>query len=114
MRNDKIFYLSGPMSGIKDHNIPTFLRAAEALRASGHDVRVPCELTAHLTDPEKTWDACMRIDIVGMMECTAIILLSGWSKSNGARAELAIALSLGFDVYYYRVDEDLLINMELQ
>jgi len=112
--NDKTYYLCGPMSGIDDYNIPAFTAAARQLRNQGLTVVVPCEITANMTTEQLAqWNLCMRADITELVKCDGIILLPGWSKSNGAKAELAIALSLGFDVLFYHEDaSDRLINME--
>jgi hypothetical protein len=112
---DKKFYLSGPMSNIEHHNFPAFDAACETLRRRGLSILSPHEV-AH--DHENgvvgslPWNTYLHRDLLEMLQtkCTGIILLPGWSKSNGAKLELQLALGLGYDVYFYRYGE--LISME--
>lgn len=110
-------YLSGPMTGRPDHNIPAFSAAAERLRAEGHFVVNPAELSALFgsaheiarsfsamygeivfggppRDPELA-RSIMSADLAAVRSCDAIYLLKGWEESKGARAELAVALQHG-------------------
>lgn len=90
----KIGYISGPMSGYPDSNFPAFAEAAKDLRALGYTVISPHEL-----GEEKTWQDCMRKDLIALMSCHYIILLPGWATSKGAFLELHNAILLGMPVY---------------
>lgn len=92
-----IVYISGPMTGLPDHNYPAFNAAAKYLRDLGHQVVNPAELST--PSPEKEWHHYMRDDIKAMMDCDSIYLLPGWTNSKGARLEYHIAVALGFRLF---------------
>lgn len=82
-------YLAGPMTGIEEWNYPLFRAETVRLRALGHRVVSPAEINAgHEVDG---WVACMKRDIVALLDCDALALLPGWEKSKGARGEVALA-----------------------
>lgn len=80
-----VIYLSGPISGNPDFLL-TFRTAAELLTAKGWTVLNPAVLPEGL--PQKAY---MAIDTAMLMQATAVGTLPGWSKSEGARAEVALA-----------------------
>ena len=109
-------YLSGPMTGLPDHNRAAFDAAATRLRAQGHFVINPAELSALFGSEEEIGDAfkeayadplssavsyeghCKRMtlassimsaDLAAVRSCDAIYLLRGWENSRGAKKELA-------------------------
>lgn len=92
-----MIYLSGPMSGIPDHNRLAFRGAANLLRALGHTVLSPAEFP----NDGKSWEECLRLDILFLLQCDHIVLLSGWEGSRGANLELRIAQNLGMEVSLY-------------
>lgn len=96
-RSRKI-YLSGPMKNLPDHNVPAFNRAAETLRALGHEVMNPGE---HQDDA--------RVDLkpVFLSYCDYIInhadmlvILPGWENSKGVAAEKALAEVFKLEIRY--------------
>lgn len=91
-------YLSGPMKGLPEHNVPAFNRAAETLRALGHEVMNPGE------HQDKA-----RCDLkpVFMSYCEYIIhkadmlvILPGWENSKGVAAEKALAEVFNLEIRY--------------
>ena len=99
-------YISGPMTGMPDLNFPAFNRAAEQLRAAGHDVVNPVEVNdGHSSE----WADCMRNDIRALMDCDTVALLPGWHDSRGATLERHIAQELGMTVLEV---EDLLLAVD--
>jgi len=45
--------------------------------------------------------SALRRDMVAICEeCTAFYMMSGWEKSKGANAELALARALGIKIFY--------------
>lgn len=104
---EKIFYLSGPMSGLPEYNYPAFDRAAERLRAKGYTVVTPTEVGPNLEAKygaerfSLSYQQYVSANIIALLDCNAIILLPGWRNSRGAKLERHIAMVLGFDEFYY-------------
>lgn len=113
------YYLAGPMRGLPLFNYPAFHAAAAKLRAQGHEVFSPAErdIQRHGKDisqgnmagdeaqaaaehgfnlREALRDDCEYI----CLHAEAIVLLAGWEKSKGAKAERALAIALGHQVIY--------------
>ena len=82
-------YISGPMSGMPEHNFPAFHAEAARLRALGYAVVNPAELNP---EPGKSWEECMKVDLRELLDCDLVALLPDWNKSKGARAEMELAL----------------------
>lgn len=80
----KRIYISGPMSGYKEHNFPAFNEAAEKLRALGWDVVNPVDINP---DTNTSWLRCIAADILAMEGCTDIALLPGHENSDGSLME---------------------------
>ena len=95
------FYLSGPMTGIKDGNYPAFDRTAKHIRDLGHTVCNPAELGAF---EGWQWEDYLRRDLRYLLDCRSIAVMRGWQKSRGARLEVAVARSIGMPM----VDADTL------
>ncbi len=95
-------YLSGPMTGYPEMNYPAFREAADALRAQGHEVYNPSEWEERhnkgVFNLEIAFaDYCYYI----CREADAVVVLVGWEKSLGARAEAALADAIGKPVLLY-------------
>ena len=87
------FYLAGPMSGIKDHNMPAFREMASLLRKKGFSIWNPAE---HEITPEWSFDQCMKVDLNAVVnKCDGIALMPGWRNSIGANTEAFCALVCG-------------------
>jgi len=108
------FYITGPMRGIKDYNFPAFDGAAKRARAKGWGVISPAEEDREhgveapadqgVLDKQKRENIIDKTTIRGDCEILlnldkgrgdGVILLPGWRRSTGARAEIALALWLG-------------------
>lgn len=88
-------YLAGPMTGIPHFNYPAFNAAAAMLRAEGHEVFNPAEVT------ETDRRAALKADLTWICDhAEGIALLPGWERSSGARAEHALAVALGLTPRY--------------
>lgn len=107
----KICYLSGGMSGIKDFNFPAFNDAATKLRADGWHVFNPAENFDGRTDLAR--NVYMTADFKHLLsvaddpgfETRGIVMLPGWSGSQGARVEVAMALEMGLEMYFWQDDK---------
>lgn len=98
------FYLSGPMTGIEDHNKPMFNAAAKYLREQGFTVLNPAELDDLIPKHELEkwqWEDYLRRDLIAMLQrCRNIILLPDWQKSDGANLEYHLFHSLKREIWY--------------
>ena len=84
-------YIAGPMSGIAELNRQAFERAANQLRALGHEPVIPGDL--HPSDTP--YGDALRNAIRAMLDCDEYTLLEGWTNSRGARLEQEIARAVG-------------------
>ena len=94
------------MSGVPENNAPAFNKLADELREAGYAVLNPVDLD--LVEPiERTgkyltdWPKYLKRDIRYLVDCDGVVLLDGWSKSNGARLEVCIAHQLHMPIYRY-------------
>ncbi len=95
----KFIYLSGPMTGLSDHNFPAFHAEATRLRTLGYVVINPADV-GHASDA--TWKDCLRTDLQLMLSCDTIALLDGWQSSDGAHLEMHVAHRVGIEIVMAR------------
>ena len=98
------WYLAGPMSGIEKHNYPAFTAACLLLRNQGWDILSPHEEHPFMFSRDATleeWQVLLREDVRLLLNCKGIILLPGWTKSNGAQLECYVAVKLGMRIKTY-------------
>ncbi len=94
-----VVYLSGPMRGVEAYNFPAFNEAAATLRLEGYAVLNPAEnygAVDHL--PREIY---MRLDYAHVLQADELWVLPSWSESEGARAEVLVAMDCGIPIYYY-------------
>ena len=104
------------MRGIKDFNFPTFFAFQAILEDLGYDVFNPAEKdlrkygsslfksehgdTSEIVGSGFDLRQAFGDDMATLCRwADAIILLPGWEKSKGARAERAVAETLGLEIY---------------
>lgn len=92
---NKVVYISGPMTGMKNLNKLAFFEAETRLQAAGFSVMNPAKLPDGLS-----YNQYMQIDMVMLGQCSAIYMLKGHENSKGALAELQYARSVGFEEYH--------------
>jgi Domain of unknown function (DUF4406) len=92
-----VIYVSGPMSGKVDHNVPAFQAATKILRKAGYKVIDPSENDAGSRD--KPWAFYMNLDLVSVAKSNALVLLPGWEWSKGANIEIANAERLEKNIF---------------
>ena len=93
------YYISGPMTGIKEFNREAF-RAAEAnLRARGLSVITP--FGALLPRGGMPYREMLAADLDDIcFKAEALYMLKGWEHSPGSRAEHAVAVALELPIDY--------------
>lgn len=108
MTDKKKVYVSGPMRGYANNNFDAFHAARDALVVEGYKVLCPALMSMeHAADTGRTMDDItfeeyMRInDIPAILEADMVMVLPGWEKSVGARAEVLIAQIIGVPVVDY-------------
>jgi len=100
------------MTGLPEYNFPAFDKAAEILTSHGHVVFSPAA-----NDRENGFDAAglagheaerlgfslrraLKQDLSWICDhAEALVLLEGWERSKGVRAEMALAEALGIPTY---------------
>lgn len=95
----KRIYLSGPMSGLPDHNYPAFNEVEKVLTSYGWEVVNPASNFNGATDRHRA--DYMRLDFTHVLSVDTLFVLPGWEKSRGARVEVLMAQELGIPVYYH-------------
>lgn len=102
-------YIAGPMSGIREYNKYAFIAMQNLLEDEGRWDKIfnPINSPASrlVQDGEVSgqdaYRLCIALDMKFICEeADAIIMLNGWERSLGARAEHATAICLGLDIYY--------------
>ena len=81
MGRNKVIYISGPIMGVPEY-YKAFEAMEEELYGLGYIPLSPSRLPGGLSDAQ-----FMRIRLAMIDSADAVILLSGWSKSVGARFE---------------------------
>lgn len=106
-------YLSGPITGIQDHNKHLFKHAQLFYEKEGFSVINPLELNAHVEgNDNEVWRECMRNCINAMMRLEhndVFIMLPNWEKSRGARFERELAEVLGIRTVKFELNSDTII-----
>lgn len=110
-------YIAGPMRGKPYFNFPAFNKKAAELRAMGHTVFNPAERDNEVHGTDISAGNVNGSEVLAAEEhgfnlrdalgddlawiCSsadAIVLLPGWEKSKGARAEYATAVALDLEI----------------
>lgn len=110
-------YVSGPMRGYPKFNFPTFDLAEQILKLDNHEVFNPAAHDRELYPDIESWagfesgdpaqcpafnlPASLAWDFKAIAECDGIVLLGGWEKSSGARAERFVAEVTGKKVFFF-------------
>jgi hypothetical protein len=99
-------YISGPMTGIPDHNFPAFDSLAADLISRGYEVVNPADIARKLRSDLGTYGleppraAYLSADISALIGCDTIFLLPGWQASEGALLEYTLARALGMEILH--------------
>jgi len=100
------FYVAGPMRGLPNSNFDSFVEAREHLRSAGYDVICPVE-----TAQERLGESVQADDsnfyeqmwhcYNAVLKSEGVIVLPGWGRSEGAKAEVLVAVTTGKPIYAY-------------
>lgn len=95
-----VYYLSGPMTGLPEHNFPAFREATAWLRRAGKTVVSPHELDEgeDFAPGAMPWSYYLRRDLRQLTLCNVVAVLDGWENSKGAQLEVHVARALGMPV----------------
>lgn len=92
-------YIAGPMSGLPNFNIEAFDRAEKFIGERGDIAVNPAVLAKKWLEknPDRNmskgeYDQLLLEGLKQIHNCDAILMLPGWQNSNGAKAELSLAL----------------------
>lgn len=86
-------YISGPVTGVPELNLPAFERAAGLASSLGKTPLVP-----HWFVPAgASWEDAMRRCVETLAKADELWALPGWRDSRGARIEVALAKELGIE-----------------
>jgi hypothetical protein len=96
-------YISGPMTGKKNHNFDLFHRWANFFRKEGLRVFNPAENFNGDTSLER--EEYLRKDVEMLTKCGAIFFLPEWGESQGAQLEYLIAQELKMKMYALQNDK---------
>lgn len=101
-----ILYICGPMRGYDDFNFPAFFKAEKALTKLGHVSVNPARHDKELGFNEKEGTVTQQYlrdalawDLGQVCRSDGVVILAGWHKSRGARAEVAAARAIGIPVF---------------
>ena len=90
-------YISGKITGDENY-LKKFADAEIKLRAEGHDVINPCDVSQCF--PFLSYDEYMRLDFALVDMADALYMLRDWGESKGANAELKRAVKAGKEIYF--------------
>jgi len=104
---DRVVYIAGPMTGLKDLNFDAFDEKAHQLKEQGYEVINPAQLSRNLAEAigiplcELVDRECAQADLNAIIaRATHMYMLNGWQYSKGAKAEHAVAEWLGITIMY--------------
>lgn len=107
----KRIYIAGPMRGYSDLNYSAFNHAMESILSDPKLNKVWCVLNPVLIGKDfspvpidfirspQLLARLMEFELAVVKSCDAIYLLRGWERSEGALAELRVALDNKLEIY---------------
>ena len=109
-------YIAGPMMGYPCRNYEAFFYWAHRIKADqGWDIENPAEYDCRSLFKRVrigfTYPGILLKDLKLISKCDCIVLLPDWSKSYGAKTELAFAKAVGKDIYEINEETNNLVNI---
>jgi len=123
MESNGSIYIAGPMTGYPLFNFPAFDKERDrwiernftVFNPADHDRKLLGKTSSWMPEesdsngPWKSWAIpgapslrqMLGADLAWIAEhATDIVMLPGWEKSNGAKAEWSLAVALGLKIHY--------------
>ena len=100
--NKSIVYISGPVTGIPNHNKPQF-ELAEKMLLKRFQAFNPSRIdwpTGRVLEGLPLWQYFMHHCVKAIPDCDAMLMLPNWQNSKGAMWEHKIAEMLGLPIFY--------------
>lgn len=102
MNKKRRIYLSAPISGYDlEERKDTFMKKQVELTGMGHEVLNPMENGLPDDSPVQQH---MKRDIEMLLTCDTIYMMEGWNRSAGCKVELDVAVAIGLDVVFEKVE----------
>lgn len=89
-------YISGPMTGVVEHNFPAFRKYAKIWEEKGYEVIDPSRNFEGRTGLK--YEEYFREDVKQILEVDGLAMIPGWQKSKGANTEYQLARRLNLFV----------------
>jgi len=98
-----LIFVSGPISGVADHNRPAFERARRILewRWDRAGVFIPHDTFGGRQDLE--YETYMDVDRAVLTISDLVAVLPKWEDSPGSSSEVALARDLGKPLYFMKL-----------
>lgn len=103
-------YLSGPITGVKDHMKHFEHYENRIKQEKGWVVINPARVGGELPPEDTSYAEYMDLSIALMRQCNCVFMLPGWENSKGARFENDYAKFCGMAIY----EEDTDRNIQLR
>jgi len=100
-----VIYIAGPMRGLPEFNHQKFEDAENLLTEDGCIVVNPVRIgerfgtAEQINEDPALLEKVQQAEIEELRSCDAILMLSGWERSVGAKRELVEAIKNGLSVY---------------
>ena len=102
--NGEYVYIAGPMTGRANWNIEAFAECERVLREAGAaTVFNPAtrDSIERYECGEVSRNELMGIDLLYLLQSSALVLLPGYTSSAGARVEFLVAAECGLRIFYW-------------
>lgn len=106
MADKKTIYIAGPITGVPQY-WEAFEAAEDTVEGFGYTVITPTRLPSGMDNSQY-----MRICLAMIDSADAVLFLQGWSKSAGARLELAYVNYVGKPSVFMEYAKDLKYDLK--